>query len=62
MLLQLGLVVAAGLRVDDAEVVVGEATLRPGDTITIDGTTGEIFAGAAAGTAVVVPEAATLLA
>ncbi len=33
----------------------------PGDTITIDGATGDVFAGAAAGVTQVVPEAAVLL-
>jgi len=39
--------------------IAGRA-LAPGDTITIDGGTGEVFAGAVAGVTEVVPEAATL--
>jgi pyruvate,orthophosphate dikinase len=52
---------AAAVRVGDGEVAIGDATFRPGDTITIDGGTGEVFRGAAAGVSVVVPEAAILL-
>jgi pyruvate, orthophosphate dikinase len=53
---------AAAVRVGAAEVGFGDQLLRAGDTITIDGGTGEVFVGAAARTATVVPEAATLLA
>jgi pyruvate,orthophosphate dikinase len=53
---------AAAVRVGDGEVAIGDETFRPGDTITIDGGTGEVFRGAAAGVAMVVPEVATLLA
>jgi pyruvate,orthophosphate dikinase len=53
---------AVAVRVGSAEVVIGDLALAVGDTITIDGATGEVFAGAAAGTEAVVPEAATLLA
>jgi len=53
---------ASAVTVGDGTVAIGERVLRVGETITIDGTTGEIFAGAAAGAAEVVPEAATLLA
>ena len=52
---------AAAVKVGDGTVTIGERTLRAGETITIDGATGEVFAGAAAGTAEVVPEAAKLL-
>ena len=45
---------------DDA-VTIGTTVLMPGDTITIDGATGDVFAGAAAGVTQVVPEAAVLL-
>ncbi len=56
-------VVGAGaVVVGDASVVIGPRTLAIGETITIDGSTGTVFAGAAAGTATVVPEATTLLA
>ncbi len=53
---------AASIVVGDGSVVIGDRLLSAGDTITIDGTTGEVFAGAATGTAAVVPEAATLAA
>jgi pyruvate,orthophosphate dikinase len=41
-------------------VTIGDRSFRTGETITIDGGTGEVFAGAVAGASVVVPEAATL--
>ncbi len=53
---------ATDVAVADGTVVIGERTLAAGETITIDGSTGEVFLGAAAGVATVVPEAATLLA
>jgi pyruvate,orthophosphate dikinase len=53
---------AADVTVLDDRIVVAGRELGVGETITIDGTSGEIFAGAVAGTAEVVPEAATLLA
>jgi pyruvate,orthophosphate dikinase len=53
---------AAGIEVGEGAVVIGGRTLAVREMITIDGTTGEVFAGAIAGTATVVPEAATLLA
>ena len=43
-------------------MIVGQRTLHAGDVITIDGGTGEVFAGAVGGVRSVVPEAATLLA
>ena len=52
---------ATAVRVGDVAVTIGERILAPGDVITIDGATGEIFAGVAAGAAEVAPEAATLL-
>ncbi len=52
---------AAGVEVAEGGVVIGGRALAVGDVITIDGTTGEVFAGAVAGTTTVVPEAATLL-
>ena len=53
---------AADLEVGDGEVAIGSRTLHAGDVITIDGDTGEVFEGAIAGKAEVVPEARTLLA
>jgi pyruvate,orthophosphate dikinase len=53
---------AAGIEVRDGQVAIGERTLRAGDVITIDGTSGEVFEGAIPGTSEVVPEARTLLA
>jgi pyruvate,orthophosphate dikinase len=52
---------AADVTVGDGIVVIGDRRLAAGDTITIDGSTGEVFIGAAAGVATVVPEAATLV-
>ena len=42
-------------------VTIGGTLLGAGDTITIDGATGDVFAGSAAGVTEVVPEAAILL-
>jgi pyruvate,orthophosphate dikinase len=53
---------AAGVEVGEGTVVIGGRTLAAGEVITIDGSTGEVFAGAIAGARVVVPEAVTLLA
>jgi pyruvate,orthophosphate dikinase len=53
---------AAAVEVGDGTVTIGGRSFRSGETITIDGTSGEVFAGAIAGERVVVPEAATLLA
>ena len=52
---------AADVEVGDDGIVVGGRSFAAGETITVDGTTGEVFAGAMAGAAEVVPEAATLL-
>ncbi len=52
---------ASDVHVTGTAVVAGGRTLAVGDTITIDGTTGEVFAGAVAGAATVMPEVATLL-
>jgi pyruvate, orthophosphate dikinase len=52
---------AAGIEVSDGTVVIGDRTFRSGDVITIDGSTGEVFDGAIAGSTEVVPEAAILL-
>jgi pyruvate,orthophosphate dikinase len=55
-------VVGAGdVRVDDGRVVIGGRPFAAGDLVTIDGSTGEVFAGAIVGSRIVVPEAATLL-
>jgi pyruvate,orthophosphate dikinase len=51
---------AAGVEVGDLEVVIGSRSLRPGDVVTIDGSTGDVFEGAIAGPTQVVPEAETL--
>ena len=53
---------AAAVQVADGSVAIGARTLRAGDTITIDGGTGEVFAGEVRGSTVIVPEAAELLA
>jgi len=52
---------AAGVQIGEGAVTIGGLTLAVGETITIDGGTGEVFAGAVAGAAEVVPEAAILL-
>ncbi len=52
---------ASGVVLGEGEVTIGEAVLHVGDTITIDGATGDVFAGAAAGVTEVVPEAGILL-
>ena len=51
-----------GVEVGRDRVVIGGRVMAAGEMLTIDGTTGEVFAGAVAGVATVVPEAATLLA
>ncbi len=48
---------AAGVEVGDGIVTIGDRTFRAGETITIDGDSGEVFAGTIAGESVVVPEA-----
>jgi pyruvate,orthophosphate dikinase len=53
---------AEAVKVTDEGVDIGGRHLKNGDTITIDGGTGEIFAGVVAGSTAVAPEAATLLA
>jgi pyruvate,orthophosphate dikinase len=53
---------AEAVKVGDQEVDIAGRLLKAGDTITIDGGTGEIFAGAIARSTTVVPEAGTLLA
>jgi pyruvate,orthophosphate dikinase len=53
---------AASVVVEPEAILVGGTRISVGKTITIDGSTGEIFDGAVGGERVVVPEAATLLA
>jgi pyruvate, orthophosphate dikinase len=53
---------ARGLQIGDGMVLIGDRTLQAGDTISIDGGTGEIFAGEVPRTSTIAPEAATLLA
>ena len=50
----------AGLQVDDGVVVLAGRSLRAGEAITIDGATGEVFAGEVRRETAVVPEAARL--
>jgi pyruvate,orthophosphate dikinase len=51
---------ATATDVGDGDVRIGGQTMRPGDVITIDGSTGEVFAGEIEGSTEVVPQAATL--
>ncbi|MBM3694378.1 MAG: pyruvate, phosphate dikinase [Actinobacteria bacterium] len=53
---------AAEVQVRGDTVIIGGHRFAAGEVITIDGNRGEVFAGAVAGVAAVVPEAATLLA
>ncbi|MBN2112546.1 MAG: pyruvate, phosphate dikinase [Acidimicrobiia bacterium] len=53
---------AAAVGVEADRVVIGERSYAAGEVLTIDGGTGEVFAGAVAGAATIVPEAAPLLA
>jgi pyruvate,orthophosphate dikinase len=52
---------AAEVQIDGDAVVVGGTRFAVGDTLTIDGSTGEVFAGEVGGHEEVAPEAATLL-
>ncbi len=52
---------ASGIEVRNGTLAVGDRTLREGDVLTIDGSTGEVFEGAVAWPREVVPEARTLL-
>ena len=52
---------ASAVQVGDRWVAIGDRRFRAGDTITIDGGSGEVFEGAIPGTTELVPEAATLL-
>ena len=51
---------ASAVRIADHVVTIGERSFHAGDTIAIDGGTGEIFAGTIGGERVPVPQAATL--
>ena len=51
---------ASGIEVRDGEVVVGDLTLKTGEVVTIDGSTGEVFEGTVAGATEPMPEARTL--
>jgi pyruvate,orthophosphate dikinase len=53
---------AQGLHISESAVVIGGRTLTVGETISIDGGTGEIFAGEVATRSTIAPEVATLLA
>jgi pyruvate,orthophosphate dikinase len=53
---------AAEVSIEDDAVVIGGTRHAVGDVLTIDGSTGEVFAGEVAGSEVVAPEAETLLA
>jgi pyruvate, orthophosphate dikinase len=53
---------AAAIRINLDAIEVGDRSLASGETITIDGNTGEVFDGTISGTSEVVPEARTLLA
>jgi pyruvate,orthophosphate dikinase len=53
---------AAGVVVTAGEVTIDGRKLQAGDQITIDGSTGEVYAGEVAGSSLIAHEAATLLA
>ena len=53
---------AAGVAVGQGEVTIAGRRLQAGERITIDGSTGEVYAGDVAGSSLIPPEAATLLA
>ena len=53
---------ATGMAVSADRIVIGDRVLRPGEVITIDGRTGEVFEGTIPGTVEAVPQARTLLA
>jgi len=53
---------AAEVEVGDEAIIVAGTRIPAGETVTIDGGTGEVFAGTVGGHRKVVPEAATLLA
>ncbi|MEO5965699.1 MAG: PEP-utilizing enzyme, partial [Candidatus Limnocylindrales bacterium] len=54
-------VAASDVVIGDGSLTIGGRTLAPGDVITIDGTTGEVFAGTATGESRPVSEVAVLL-
>jgi pyruvate,orthophosphate dikinase len=51
---------AADVSINGDSVTIGTHVFGPGDVLTIDGSTGEVFAGAVAGGSQIVPEAAVL--
>ena len=53
---------AAAVQVSDGQITVAGRALRAGEHLSIDGSTGEVFAGDLAGSREIAPEAATLLA
>jgi pyruvate,orthophosphate dikinase len=52
---------ATGVAIGEGRVRIGERTLAEGEVISIDGATGDVYAGVTSGVAVVIPEARTLL-
>jgi pyruvate,orthophosphate dikinase len=52
---------ATAVELGDGEVRIGDRTLREGDVISIDGSTGEVFPGAVPGSSEPLPDARTLL-
>jgi pyruvate, orthophosphate dikinase len=52
---------AAGVMVGDGLVTIGGTTYRQGDVLSVDGASGEVFAGAVEALRTIVPEAAILL-
>lgn len=52
---------AAGVSIDEDVVTIGKDTYRKGDSLTIDGSSGEVLIGAVSSEAQIVPEVATLL-
>ena len=53
---------ASAVSVGDGQVTIGGTTYRQGDMLSIDGASGEVYAGAMDAIRTIVPEAATLLA
>ncbi len=53
---------AAAVQVSEDQIIVAGRILREGEHLSIDGSTGEVFAGDLAGSREIAPEAATLLA
>ncbi len=52
----------SAIEIEEASVAIGDRTFAAGDTLTIDGTSGEVLLGTVSGGAQIVPEAALLLA